>query len=300
MRPLLAALLLFPAVGFGQSIALTVNGAGTSSSLARNSSGCGTIVAGTWSGTTLTGACTSLQIWLSTNTCGTTPSTTNVPPDFVVATVASGDLTTGGVTSGTFSFNFNSLPSFATSACGSVVDFTNNLCAAVTLNDTTGACSGTNVQAPSFTIRYDNVPPLPPTVTVTPLDTQLSVRLASSDTTDTIQSFQLQVAVEPPDGGTPSFGFVGGTIPVNNPSYTISGLVNGTNYLVQGYSVDEATNVSPASAQVVGTPVLTLGFYANYINDGGQPGGCGDAAGGEPSALALATVLLFGLVRRRG
>jgi hypothetical protein len=306
MRPLLAALLLLPAAGFAQTIVLTLNGAGTSGVLARNASGCSTLVAGSWTGSGLTTACTSLQVWVtsSTSTCGAAPSTTNTPADVVVSTTPAGSLTTGGVTSGTFSFAFNTLPSFSISGntCGAAVDFTNQLCAGVTLNDTTGQCSGTAVTStPLQSIRYDNVPPLPPTLNITPLDSQLSVRLAPSDPNDSISTYNVQYALEPPDGGTPNYVSGGTNIPANNPSVTISGLVNGTNYLVIGYAVDEATNISVASAPTTASPVLTLGFYANYLNDGGQPaGGCGDAAGGGPSALAVVSVLLLGLLRRRG
>jgi hypothetical protein len=308
MRPFLAALLLLPATGLAQSgIVLTLNGAGTSGVLARNASGCSTIVAGSWTGTGLTAACTSLQFWVtsSPSACGAAPSTTNVPADFVITTVPSSSLTTGTVTQGPYSFNFTSLPSFSTSgnSCGAVVDFTNYICAGVTLTDTTGACQGAAVTGtPVLSVRYDNIPPDPPLLSITPLDGQLSVRLSPSDTSDTISGYNVQFAVEPPDGGTANFAPACGTIAANNPVCTISGLVNGTNYLVQGYSIDEATNSSgPSTPPTVGTPVVTLGFYSNYINDGGKPaGGCGDAAGGGPSALALATVLLLGLVRRRG
>jgi len=301
MRPLLAALLLLlPAAVFGQTIALTLNGAGTSNSLARNAAnGCGTLFAGGWAGTSLTTACTSLQIWVSASTCGNTPGTT----DYIIYTASAGQLTTGGLTSDTFSGSFNSLPSFtAGTTCGAAVDFTNNLCASVQLNDTTNSCTGTVVQGtPSpITIRYDNIPPLPPTMNIVPLDTQLSVRLAPSDTTDTISYFRVQYALEPTDGGTPNYIAYGGNVAANNPAITISGLVNGTNYLVQGFSIDEATNQSAPSAAQVASPVVTYGFYANYLGDGGQPGGCGDSAGGAPSVAALATVLLLGLVRRRG
>ncbi len=251
-------------------------------------------------GTSLTTACTPLQIWMSALTCANTPGAL----DYVFYTAPAAQLTTGGLTQDTFQITFNSLPSFtAGSSCGAVVDFTNNVCASVQLNDTTNACSGTVVTGtPSpLTIRYDNVPPAPPTVTIVPLDSQLSVRLAPSDPSDTISYFRAQYAVEPADGGTPNYIASGGNVAANNPVVTISGLVNGTNYLVQGFSIDEATNQSVPSAAVVGSPVVTYGFYANYLGSGGQPaGGCGDAAGGGPSALALVSVLLLGLLRRRG
>jgi hypothetical protein len=301
MRRLLAALLLLPTGAFAQSLTLTVNGSGTSGVLAYNASGCGNLVAGKWVGATLTNACNSLQIWVTTGSCAATPNTTVLPVDVIVYTLPASSLTTGGVTTAPFSFAFNTLPGFtAANPCGAAVDFTNQLCGGVTLLDTTGNCTGTTVQSvPIQSLRYDNVPPVAPTLSIVPLDSQLSVRLAPGDTSDTIQSFQVQYAIQPLDGGTANF-ISAGTAPLNNPVVTISGLTNGTNYLVQGQSTDEATNVSPPSAPLVASPVVTLGFYANYLADGGQPGGCGDVAGGGPSALAVAMVLLLGLVRRRG
>jgi hypothetical protein len=301
MRPLLAALLLLPVVGSAQTLALTVSGTGTSGLLAYNAAGCGNTVAGNWVGTSLTAACTSLQIWVTNSTCGSIPSTTNVPADVVVYTAQAGDLATG-LTTASYSFAFNLLPGFTTNTCGSVVDFTNILCASVTSKAADASCTGTVAQANTVSLRYDNVPPLAPTLNVVPLDSQLSVRLAATDTTDTIQYFQVQYAAEPTDGGTPNYTSVGGNIAFNNPVVTISGLTNDQNYLVVGFAVDEATNVSPGSTPVVSSPVVTLGFYSNYINDGGSPsGGCGDAAGGGPSALAFATtLLLLAVARRRG
>jgi MYXO-CTERM domain-containing protein len=306
MRPLLAALLLLPAAGFAQSgIVLTLNGAGTSGVVARNATGCSTILAGTWTGTGLTGACSPLQVWLTTSTssCGAAPSTTNVPADVVVYTIPAGSLTTGALTQASFNFNFTALPGFAISGngpCGQVVDFTNQLCAGVTLNDTTGACQGTAVTStPILSVRYDNVPPDPPLLSITQLDSQLAVRLSPSDPSDTIATYNVQYAVEPSDGGTPNYASAGSAA-ANNAVVTISGLTNGTNYLVYGTSIDEAGNPSAPSTPVVSSPVVTLGFYTNYINAGGQPGGCGHAAGSGPSVLALAAVMLLGLVRRRG
>jgi len=310
MRPLLAALLLLPGLGYAQTITLTVNGATTSvsgngstttSTLAQNASACSNTVGGNWvASSTLSTACTSFQIWLTAvSPCGTAPSTSNTPNDVVIYTAQVGQLT-GGLTSDTFSFPFGSLPSFTTSgnACGAVVDFTNYLCAAVTLSATTGQCQGSSIQATAVNIRYDNVPPVAPIVTVTPLDSKLGVAL-SPGATDTLNYFLVQYAVEFADGGTGSWIGAGGNVSINNPKVTINNLNNGTNYLIEGQSVDEAGNVSTPSAPVVGTPVTTYGFYANYLNDGGQVG-CGAVADGRPSAVAFATLLLLGVARRRG
>jgi uncharacterized protein (TIGR03382 family) len=299
MRPLLAALLLLPAVGFAQSLSLTVSG----NPLALNASGCSFSVAGSWTGSGLTGACNTLQIWLTASSaCGAVPSTTASPPDVVVATAQSGDLA-GGLTTAPFTFLFSLLPSFTLNACGANVDFTNYLCASVTSRSSTGTCDGTVTQASSVSIRYDNVAPLPPAVTVTPLDSKLTVRLAASgsgtDVTDIVY-FNVEFAIDPGDAGTPSWLSVGGNISANNAAITISNLVNGTTYLVRGYSKDEAGNLSAPSDPVAAQPVVTNGFFGNYMADGGQEkGGCA-ATGGAPSALGLVSLLLVTLARRRG
>lgn len=320
MRPLLAALLLLPSLGFGQTLVLTVNGAtstitgtgstSTVSTYAKNASACSNQVAGNWVGTQLTTACTPLIVWLTIGTCGSVPSTTNIPLDVTVNTWQAGTLA-GGLATDSFTFAFNGLPGFGSLTdggtsvnCGDAADFTNYLCAAVTLKDSTGACTSTLVSATPVNMRYDNIPPDPPSVGVTPLDNALSVRLTaagSGQAVTDIQSFSAAYALDV-DGGTPSYTSRCGTISVNNPACTISNLINGVNYLVVGYSTDEAGNISgPTSPPAVGTPVISYGFYANYLDSGGQPaGGCGDAAGGAPSALALLSVLLIAVARRRG
>ncbi len=318
MRPLLVALLLLPAVGSAQTLTLTVNGATTSvsgngstttSTLAFNQSGCGYTVGGSWTGTGLTAACTSLVIWTTAFTCtGPMPSTTNSPPDIPVYTAQAGQLT-GGLTNDTFSFPFNSLPGFTAAAvdagiggaCGSVTAFTNQLCAGVTLAATGGMCNGSAITATSVNLIYDNVPPDPPLVTVTALDSKLSVALTPVGTDLTgVSNYQVQYAVEFPDGDAGVPVTVPGNISPANAKVTINNLVNGITYIIEGFTVDGAGNISAASNPVPGTPVVTYGFYANYLDDGGQPGGCGDAAGGAPSALAFATVLLLAVARRRG
>ncbi len=313
MRPLLATLLLLPALGSAQTLAIAVNGAVTTGTnttpvLALNT--CNTTVGAAWTGSSLTTACTSLQFWVTAFSCGTTPSTTNIPADVVVYTAQVGDLA-NGLTKAAFTFSFSVLPSFSntlpdggsggSSLCGTAVDFTNTLCGAVTTKAADLSCTGSVAQAPTVGLRYDNIPPDPPSVTVTPLDSQLSVKLGASATTPAtdVLYFKAQLSLDI-DGGTPVYAPIGGNISATNPIVTVSGLTNGQDYLIQGFTVDEATNVSLPSTPVVGTPVLTLGFYANYLKDGGQPGGCGDTGGGGPSLLAFAGLLLLALVRRRG
>lgn len=315
MRPLLAALLLLvPALGAAQTLAVTINGAITSGTnatpvLAYNAAnGCSATVGGSWTGTSLTTACTSLQIWLTTTSCGTVPSTTNVPADVVVYTAQAGDLA-NGLANANFTFSFSVLPGFSTGAvdggntsCGTAVDFSNTVCGGVTLNTSANGCTGTNVQSPAVTLRYDNIPPDPPSVAIVPLDSQLSVRLAPDALTPIadVLYYRVQYALQP-DGGTPgNYTPVGGNIAVTNAAVTISNLVNGELYSIQAFTVDEASNVSTTPTTVTGSPVMTTGFYANYLNDGGQPGGCGDTGGGGPSAVALAALVLMAVVRRRG
>jgi hypothetical protein len=318
MRPLLAALLLLPSVGAAQTLAVTINGAvtyGTSTVpvLAFNASACGNSIAGSWTGTSLTAACTSLQIWVTAGSCGATPNTTVAPIDFIAYTAQAGDLA-GGLTTDTFNFNTSSLPGFGVGAldggntsCGTVNDFTNTVCSGVTMNTAANGCTGTNVQAPSVGLRYDNVPPDPPNINIVPLDSQLSVRLSPDSLTPVadVQYYLVQYALQSTDGGTYDGGTlnytpVGGNIVASNAAVTISGLTNGNVYSIQAFTVDEASNKSTTPNTMTGSPVMTTGFYANYINDGGQTGGCGDSAGGGPSALALGVFLSLVLARRRG
>jgi hypothetical protein len=299
MRFLLAALFLVPASGFAQTLTLTVSGA----PIAKNASGCADNVAGNWLGSGLTAACTSLQIWVTASTtCADAPSPTASPPDVVVQTVQSGDLA-NGTTTGTFSFAFNTMPGFVSSACGTDVDFTNYLCASVTSRGGTGSCDGTLTKASAVALRYDNLPPPPPAVSVTPLDSKLSVGLAATgtgtDVTD-VQFFNVQFAVAPTTGGTPNWLNAGGDISASNPSVTINNLVNGTTYLVRGFSKDEAGNISDPSDPVSAEPVQTFGFWSNYIDDGGQDAGGCTAAGGASSAAALAALAALAFLRRRG
>lgn len=307
MRPLLVALLLLPAVGLAQttpSVTITVSGAGLNGTLAYNASNCTTPVVGSWKVSNVSNPCTPLSIWTTAFTCGSNvaPVTTTSPPDALVLSISSGTLTSG-TTDGPFKFIFNTLPSFTLSgnACGAASDFTDTLCAAVQLPDSTGACTGTIVTgSPVFTLRYDNIAPVAPAVTVKPLDSQLTVQLAPGDSTDTISNYQVQYAVDAGAGVTPSYIGVGNNIPANNASVTISSLTNGTEYFIRALAIDEANNQSPFSTPVVATPVLTFGFYGNFFRDGGTAGGCGDASGGGPSALAFATVFLLVVARRRG
>ena len=300
MRFLLAALVLLPASGFAQTtLTLTVSG----NPVAKNASGCADRVAGNWLGSGLTGACNSLQIWVTASTtCTDAPSATASPPDVVVQTVQSGALV-AGTTTGTFSFAFNTMPSFTSNACGTDVDFTNYLCASVTSTGATGSCDGNLTKASSVSIRYDNHPPPPPAVSVIPLDSKLSVGLAATgtgtDLTD-VQFFNVQFAVAPSGGGTPDWIGAGGDISSSNASVTINNLVNGTTYLVRGFSKDEAGNLSDPSDPVSAEPVQTFGFWSNYIDDGGQDSGGCTAAGGASSGVALAALAVLALLWRRG
>ncbi|HMK73527.1 MAG TPA: MXAN_2561 family MXYO-CTERM-anchored protein, partial [Myxococcaceae bacterium] len=244
-----------------------------------------------------------LQIFVTASTtCPDAPSATSSPPDVVVQTVQSGDLA-NGTTTGTFSFAFNTMPGFVSGACGTDVDFTNYLCASVTSRGGTGSCDGTLTKASAIALRYDNLPPPPPAVSVTSLDSKLSVGLAATgtgtDLTD-VQFFNVQFAVAPSDGGAPNWLAADGDISASTPSVTINNLVNDTTYLVRGYSKDEAGNLSGPSDPVSGMPEQTFGFWANYIDDGGQDtGGC-TAAGGASSGAALAALALLALAWRRG
>jgi len=89
---------------------------------------------------------------------------------------------------------------------------------------------------------------------------------------------------------------------VQDPSQTISGLLNGTPYEIQGFAFDEANNQSEASAPVIATPEHSSGFWEEYKNAGGHEiGGCSATGAAVPSvigALAALAALLGGRRRR--
>ena len=130
-------------------------------------------------------------------------------------------------------------------------------------------------------------PPSTATLTaVTPLDGKVRVDLApaTEDDADDVTRFFVDLAVDPLDGGVPSWRNVGGEV---GTRVTLTGLENGVHYLVRGIAIDEADNRGAASEPVGTTPVPSSGFWENYRTAGGSEVGCGASIGGLlVSALA--------------
>jgi len=86
-----------------------------------------------------------------------------------------------------------------------------------------------------------------------------------------------------------------GLIASDQTSYRLRNLENDVEYTLVMVAVDNDGNLSTASDAVTGTPVMTVDFYNEYVNEGGQVVGgyCAIAAGTtRPGALALS---MFGI-----
>lgn len=104
----------------------------------------------------------------------------------------------------------------------------------------------------------------------------------------------------PLDTGFASFGagfLCSGLIGSDQTSYRLKNLQNDMEYTVFLVAVDNDGNVSSASDSVVGTPVMTVDFYNEYVNAGGTPVGgyCAFGRHGKRAGigvLAIVAVLL--------
>jgi hypothetical protein len=96
-----------------------------------------------------------------------------------------------------------------------------------------------------------------------------------------------------------------GLIAADKTSYRLRGLQNNTPYNVLLVSVDNDGNLGTPTDAVTGTPVLTVDFYNEYANQGGDPVGgyCNVASGvGRPGAFAvllLGSLVMGARIRRR-
>jgi len=93
-----------------------------------------------------------------------------------------------------------------------------------------------------------------------------------------------------------------GLIASDKTSYRVKGLQNNIPYTALVVAVDNDGNLGPATDAVVGTPVLTVDFYSEYANEGGEPVGgyCTIAAGArQPGAWVLMLLGWVWIWRRR-
>ena len=291
-----AALLLGTVAAAQQAINLSFPGSQTNQAF--NQSGCNNQVRVNWMVTGVVTTCQTFTIWVATGaSCGDSPGTsaTDGGSDLVLDTP---NLSTA--TSGTESFFVSQMPGVAGHQCNEALDVKNAVCASLGVGNGTisGGCNiirGT----PLLTARYDTIPPDPPDLSVDPLDSKLAVHFAYNGAG---ASDILEYAVEyRPDGTDAGFTRISG-ISVQDPSQTISGLLNGTPYEIQGFAFDEANNQSEASAPVIATPEHSSGFWEEYKNAGGHEiGGCSATGAAVPSvigALAALAALLGGRRRR--
>lgn len=260
-----------------------------------------------WTTTSLTSnnICNSLQIWVSSsNSCGNSPGTgaTDGGTDLVLDTQGLSTVFTGVTPDQVL----NQIPGLAGKDCTAAqLDVTDAVCASVQTKDATGACSGSFIAGqPLLTVRFDNVPPDPPSISLTPQDSKIIVSLsANGSQASDVLTFNVEIA-ETPDGGVADGGSLNfrpaGTVNANNSSQPIIGLINDTTYAVRGFAVDEANNISQASAIETATPLAADGFWATYKKEGGEElGGCNASGAAVPSAIAAAVALGVFLRRRR-
>jgi hypothetical protein len=100
------------------------------------------------------------------------------------------------------------------------------------------------------------------------------------------------------DTGFSSFGagyLCSGLIAADQTSYRLKNLHNDLAYTLFMVAVDNDGNVSTASDAVTGTPVMTVDFYNEYVNEGGTPVGgyCSFAQHGAHIGVAALLVAAF-------
>jgi uncharacterized protein (TIGR03382 family) len=297
---LLAGLLLGVAAS-AQSIALNFVGSpATVTSLARGPAGCNDQVRVQWTTTGLTSAnaCTSLDLWVTNSqSCGDHPAngTTDAGTgtDFSIGSFSLATQATGLANV----FRVSDIPGVAGN-CSIIADVTNAICASVDFRTSTvgGDCS--TLKAANLTVRYDTQPPNAPTLDLLPQDSKIVVRLGNNGDNDVL-NFLVQYAVQPASGASPTWISLP-EIPATVTSKSIDGLINGTTYVVQAFSLDEVDNVSQPSPEQSGTPEASNGFWAEYKAAGGaDTGGCSASGAAMPSVLGALGVLVALLRRRR-
>lgn len=297
-RALLLSLLLVPGLGIAQTTgnSLTLDFQGRSEEVV-TSSDCGQNRAVTWRVTLAGGGtpCTDLLLWVTLGNCNSDgPGTDDQDLGAVSSSEWASSLT------GTVQIPINDLPLFTqaggTPCGGAVVQQDMKVCAQYKYAPYLGTCSSPQVVrvSTSPTIRFDNQPPVPPTLSeVVPLDGALSVTVSASSDTFAIH---LEYRQDDPSGAT---GFTSsGSFTVDRSTARIDGLSNGTLYEIRARAEDSAGNLGDYSNIVKGTPVHTEGFLDRYLNAGGQEtGGCATAGGG--TAVWLALVVGLRLISRR-
>jgi uncharacterized protein (TIGR03382 family) len=297
LRAGLAAVLLASAVSHAQTVALNFQGT-TNTIFNGGFNDCPNPVPRVlWTSSGLSGAnaCGSLQIWVTNSaSCASSPGTSGSDggTDLIIGTFSLSTQVSGTADS----FRFTDLPGLGGGGCSAAVDIKNAVCASVDYRvSAVGTCS--TLQASNLTVRYDNLPPDPPGISLLPQDSQIVVQLGSNNDPDVLY-YRVEYAVQPPGDAGPKWQTLT-DISSNITSKPITELTNGTTYLVRARSIDEVNNLSAYSDELAATPEASNGFWAEYKAAGGHEiGGCNASGVAVPSMIG-ALVALVTLLRRR-
>jgi hypothetical protein len=233
-----------------------------------------------------------MQVWgTSASACESSP-----PDGGVITTVPEASFSAG---SGSFTVNVSSLPGLSSAQCNVAggVNVTDLLCAQATFQTSIvlgGSCTSSSITP--LTVELNTAPPPVPVISVQGLNQELLINVTSSNSgTGTTPINSVTIYFAPVTGGTggqQSFTTTG------SANVTVTGLTNGVTYAV--HAVYTGTNGLPSqpSNTADGTPEPVNSFYANFVNAGGNGGGCSAPAGAAAwTLLPIAALWLFG--RRR-
>jgi hypothetical protein len=300
-----SALLLFSSAAFAQAINLQLDvNTTTNTSFAVGPPDCLNTHVITWTASLPSTdlACTDLFIWFAPNACEEITDG-GTPGEFIAADVTnntadSNNWMTLGATAQTINFTTNQLTlADGGSVCDdpSVDNLTFDLCGAFLYTTSGQDCASTvsgvvtpvAAAPPLVTFTYDSLPPpIPILDSVVPGDTTVTATgdgTIDTNTFNPIVSMNVSYRTSGFDGGAPGPWQGGNSIAGNQGSVTISGLTDGQSYDFAIQATDTAGNTSNLSEPQSATPILTNGFFGQYLADNGHDrGGCASAAGLVP------------------
>jgi hypothetical protein len=255
-------------------LSFTVDGDDT---LRLGAAACGTQTV-TWTlatSTSLTALCSSMHVWLTKGQCGDEADTS---ADLVLSDV---DSSSFSARTGTLDVDLDeAFTQLQSVTCGTTrgVEPTVRVCGSILTYATTTGCSSSNVlRGTALSITYDAKAPDAPTIdSVEGLDGSLRVTYSAPSADSVTSQARAQGDADFVPNATDST--VDGAL-------KLTGLSNRTTYDVQLFAVDSVGNTSAASAIASGTPIPTLGFFAQYKAAGGSEQGCQGATGALSSAL---------------
>lgn len=228
-----------------------------------------------------------LKLWVTSGECGDLPREGDSRLPDVDATALS--VTRQGRFNVTPTTDF---PDFKTTTtadggtlqqCGSAEPFTktHRICGSVAYKLNSGfGCTGDNSFQPATSLKvvYDSEPPTPPTIT------EYAAQDEAVKVGFTVDSDTSVVLLEVNGGKFTDFTQIkDGT--ASNSSIKGDGLENNVTYQVRLRARDAAGNTSEPSAEIMVTPIKTLGFYGYYKDLGGTDQGCSVGMGLMPLLL---------------